>query len=336
MKKIIKALLPKSMLKLISNNSYYRNKRLKNEYKYDFKKFKKYSFVFGKERQKRHYEAELIFYYHKIEKGLALPEPRQGFGLEPIKHLIKILKKYIKNYGWDEISSTSLSALEEYYDFNKNNGLELKKLYKEIEKFKNSIPTSLDQGIGGTRSITKEEIDQSLIDFNKFAKTRYSIRDFTPGEVSDELIKEAVQISQKTPSVCNRHSWKVYSYSTEADKKKILQFQNGNRGFGHLADKVLIVTMDLRDFRGPIERNQAYIDGGMYSMSLIYALHSLGLGTCPLNLSIVNKTEKKLKQATGISDSEVFMMMIAVGHIPDNLKVAQSPRRDVDEVLTLN
>lgn len=334
MRRLIRLLLPNLILNPIRR---YRNKnRLRKEYEEDYIQFSTYSFVFGKEKTKRHYEAELIFFYHKIEKGLAMPEPKVGFGKKNVEYLVKILKSYIKKYGWDQISATSLSALEEYYVFNKENGNELKRLNKEIVKFKKTMPNHVELGIGGTKTVSKADIDRTLFDFKAFANSRYSIRDFEPGPVNDEIIKEAIEIAQKTPSVCNRHSWKVYSYGKEKDKSEILKYQNGNRGFGHLADKILIVTMDLRDFRGSIERNQAYIDGGMYSMSLIYALHSLGVGTCPLNLSIVNKTEKKLKEVTGIPDSEVFMMMIAVGHIPDKLKVAWSPRRDVDEVLTLN
>src|SRR5690625_1820490 len=333
MRRLIRLLLPNLVLNPIRR---YRNKnRLRKEYEEDYIQFSTYSFVFGKEKTKRHYAAELIFFYHKIEKGIAMPEPKVGYDKKNVEYLVKILKSYIKKYGWDQVSATSLSALEEYYVFNKENGNKLKRLNKEIVKLKKTMPNHVELGIGGTKTVFKADIEQTLVDFKSFVNSRYSIRDFAPGHVSDKVIKEAIEIAQKTPSVCNRHSWKVYSYSKEQDKLEILKFQNGNKGFGHLADKILIVTMDLRDFRGSIERNQAYIDGGMYSMSLIYALHSLGIGTCPLNLSIVNKTERKLKEVTGIPDSEVFMMMIAVGHIPEKLKVAWSPRREIDEVLTM-
>lgn len=334
--KIIKSLVPLRFKKIVADNMWIRRKRLRNEYRQDSNQYMSFSSLFSSKKDRRHDESELIFFYHKIEKGLAMPEPRIGFGKESVEYLIKILKKYIKKYGWDDISATSLSALDEYYKFNEKKGHTLKRLNKEIKKLKASVPESIRLGVGGTKTITKQSIDKTLFDFKAFAYSRYSIRDFAPGPVKDELIKEAVQIAQKTPSVCNRHSWKVYSFSKEEDKHQILKYQNGNRGFGHLADKILIVTMDLRDFRGYNERNQVYIDGGMYSMSLIYALHSLGLGTCPLNLSISNKTERELKEVTGIPDSEVFMMMIAVGHIPEKLRVAWSPRRNTEKVLNLN
>lgn len=309
--------------------------RFKKNSKQDMEKFIKYSFLFGENKEKRHYEADLIFYYHKIEKGLALPNPRVGFGKKNVEYLLKALERYVNKYGWDEVSSITLNILYEYYYFNKRNDLELSDLYRKIKNLKKTVPKKNEIGVGGVTEVNKSDIDKSNIDFKSFAYSRYSIRDFAPGAVSNDLIIEAVQIAQKTPSVCNRQSAKVYSFSKEEDKEVILQYQNGNAGFGHKASKILIVTVELKDFRGTIERNQSYIDGGMYSMSLIYALHSLGIGTCPLNLSITNDTEKKLKKAAKISDSEVLMMMIAVGHIPDNFKVASSPRRKANEVLTI-
>lgn len=330
---IIKKTLPRNLRKKLINLLQIYS--LKKEFIYDYKKYKKYSYSFREDKEKRHYESDMIFYYHKIEKGLALPEPRIGFGKENVKYLLKILKEYVKKFGWDDISSISLNTLYEYYYFNKENNLNIIELYKELEELKKTIPSDIKQGIGGTIEITKEEIENARVDFKKFAYTRYSIRNFAPGFVSPDLIKEAVEIAQKTPSVCNRQSSKVYVYSNEVDKNNILKFQNGNAGFGHLADKILIVTVDLRDFRGRHERYQAFIDGGMFSMSLIYALHSLGLGTCALNLSITNEVENNLKKAAKIPKSEVLMMMIAVGQIPEKLKVAWSPRRNIADILTI-
>jgi hypothetical protein len=72
----------------------------------------------------------------------------------------------------------------------------------------------------------------------------------------------------------------VYSVSNDTAIEQVLALQNGNRGFGHLAKRVLIVSADLHAFIGPIERNKAFVDGGMFAMSLLYALHRLELGAC--------------------------------------------------------
>jgi nitroreductase len=55
---------------------------------------------------------------------------------------------------------------------------------------------------------------------------------------------------------------------------------------------------------------------------LVYALHSLGLGTCCLNLSVEYKRDQALKQSADIPDTELIMIMIAVGNLPERLKVA--------------
>lgn len=318
----------------IAKSKLYKLIKLKSNFKQDMKKFQNYSFDYTKSKTKRHYEAELIFYYHKIEKGLALPNPRIGFGKQNIRHLITILDKYVKEYGWDDVSLISLNTLYEYYYFNEKNNLKLDSLYKQLKKLENTLHGKERLYIGGVDIVTKKEIyEKARINFKDFAYSRYSIRDFAPGDVSIDKIKEAVYIAQKTPSVCNRQSSKVYVYSDNELKKKILSYQNGNVGFGDKASIILVVTIDLKDFRGINERNQGFIDGGMYAMSLIYALHSLGLGTCALNLSITNKTERKLKRVAKIDESEIPIMMIAVGKIPEKLRVASSPRRRVEEVM---
>lgn len=336
MLKLIKKIVPLPFKKAIARTKIYRQRQLKTNFKKDMTKFKKYSFDFAENKTKRHYEAELIFYYHKIEKGLALPKPRIGFGKKHIKYLCTILEKYVKNYGWDDVSLISLDTLYEYYYFNERNNLRLDSLYKQLKKLEESLNGKERLYIGGVDVVTKKEIEEKAkINFKDFVYSRYSIRDFAPGDINLDTIKEAVYIAQKTPSVCNRQSSKVYVYRDSDLKERILKYQNGNVGFGDKASLILIVTVDLKDFRGVIERNQGYIDGGMYAMSLIYALHSQGLGTCALNLSITNETESQLKKVANIDDSEIPIMMIAVGKIPEKLRVASSPRRSVEEVMTV-
>jgi nitroreductase len=331
-KKGIIAFIPKIIRSSIKRVLNYR--QLRKNYNYDMERYFKYSFELGTQKTRRHYESDLIFYYHKIEKGLSLPKPRVGFGKHYIYHLLSILEKYNKQYGWDDVSVIALNTLYEYYYFNKKNSLEFGDIFKRLEELKPTINTNKHVSAGGVIEVTKEEVSKNIINFKEFAYSRYSIRNFAPGEVSIELLREAVQIAQKTPSVCNRQSWKVYIYSDE-NKNKVLKYQNGNLGFGEDASRILIVSCELKDFRGVKERNQSYIDGGMYAMSLIYALHSLGIGTCPLNLALNYEDDMKLKKAAKISDSEVVLMMIAIGHIPEKLKVAASPRRKVEEVMTV-
>ena len=107
----------------------------------------------------------------------------------------------------------------------------------------------------------------------------------------------------------------------------------GSRGFGECIDVVLVMTSDRRAFTTVGERNQCWVDSGMFAMSVIYALHSLGLGTCCLNWSLTSDRDQQARQVFSIDDSEAISMIIAVGHIPETLKVAASPRLPVAEVM---
>lgn len=334
MRKTIKRFIPRVLLRRLKRG--YNLIILKNNYKKDMKIYSKYSYELSKGKTKRHLETDLIFFYHKIEKGLSLPNPRIGFGQKNIEYLLKLLKKYETEYGWDSTAQATLNTLHSYYNFNKKNGLLLDELFSEIEKL-NKLSSSHDANYssrGGATLVKKTEIDEARVNFKEFSSSRYSLRNFSPGEIPMSLIREAVEIAQKTPSVCNRQSSKVYVYEGNT-KKNILKHQNGNAGFGDTADKVLLITVEIQDFRGPKERNQAYIDGGLFSMSLIYALHSLGIGSCALNLSLDHNNEQKLKNEAGVPKSEVTMMMLAIGNFPEEFYVADSPRRNIEDVLTI-
>lgn len=309
---------------------------LASNYAYDFKRFLRNSTIDAKIRTKTQMCALITMDYHRIEKGLALKNPRLGFGSEIIDRLISNLKQYCQKYGIDETVQFAINTLSAYYEFNLKQGLDNQQLYQEINTLK-SHDISYGNTLGGVMEVTKDQILAAVpTDYRAFTESRYSVRNFAPIEVDIKLIKTAIAIAQKTPSVCNRQSAKVHIYSDPKDKEKVLSFQNGNRGFGDQASKVLIVTSDLQHFISVGERNQCWIDGGMFAMSLVYALHSLGLGTCCLNWSVDFLTDRNLKKNAGISDSESIMMMIAVGHLPNKFKVAQSPRKNIDEVMILH
>jgi nitroreductase len=147
-----------------------------------------------------------------------------------------------------------------------------------------------------------------------------------------ELIKQAVSMALTTPSVCNRQAWKARVFS-DSKKNEILAMQNGNRGFTELIDTVIIVTCDLDCFTSDGERNQPWIDGGMFSMTLLLALHSVGLGTCCLNWCVGKEQDMQLRESIKLPESEVVIMIIAVGHIPEKLMVARSSRKPLEDVL---
>lgn len=152
------------------------------------------------------------------------------------------------------------------------------------------------------------------------------------GRRRDRCGGHAPRCAASSPSVCNRQPWKVRVFEG-ADVADMLKYQNGNRGFRENVPMLAVISVELAHFSGAGERNQAWIEGGIFSSSLVWVLHALGLESCMLNLSITNAAADALRTAAGIPASEVPIMMIAFGYGAEGHRVARSPRRELDSVL---
>lgn len=265
--------------------------------------------------------------YHGIEKGLSLPAPRPGFGAEKIRALLRKLDHWNAKYPPTLLTLGALESLRSYRAFNAAHDITFPWLDAWLDRQSHTtVPAQ-----GGTAPRNREEILSVTRGVGPdFFFARHSMRQFGPGEIPEADIETAVAIAQKSPSVCNRQGARVYCFSPATTA---LKWQPGNGGFGHLADKAFVVTADLTAFSTSSERNQAFVDGGLFAMSLVYGLHALGYGSCMLAWSKRPRDEQKMRTALGIPANEVIIMMIAAGHLPDTYVVAQSQRRPLSDVL---
>ena len=309
--------------------------RLHRNYAYDHKRYKRWSGLPVHEPSRINLRSLITMDYHRVEKGLSLAAPRPGFGKPTIVSLIRNLNQYLDRFGIDSHAIVATNALRAYSEFNRRHNATDESIDKQIERLEERVKHSeVCHARGGIIELSREQIQNaSTIDLTEFFASRHSIRSFSGKPVPRQLIERAVAMAQKTPSVCNRQAWRVYCFHDGDKKKAVLAHQNGNRGFGEQASWVLVVTCNLGHFVSVGERNQAWIDGGMFAMSLLYALHSLGLGACPLNWSVEKETNEALRKTAQLDEQDATIMLIAVGHLPDNLCVAQSPRKSLDEVI---
>ncbi|WP_171038445.1 nitroreductase family protein [Pseudoalteromonas sp. S3178] len=268
-------------------------------------------------------EGRICVFYHALEKGLSLANPRKGFGQEKAKELIKFTLKYVSMDDYNEsLVKTVLGVLDEYFKFNKDsindNLYELYTLHL-LKAIKHKPSSS-----SGTNFAEKSKLTFS--DYEKFSTSRRSVRKYLSTQIERCEIEECINLAKYTPSVCNRQPWKAYIYQGQENVQNVLKFQHGNKGFCDNLSSLILVTSDRTKFWHALERNQAFIDGGMYSMSIVNALHAKGLGSCCLNLSLTAFAEKKLKKELCIPNSEVPIMMIAVANYEDGAVVAASER----------
>lgn len=286
---------------------------------------------------KKKHEAIIIRMSHGLEKAFSLPSPKKSFGkINCIQFTIELTDYYTK-HGYDNLVKSSLDVLLHYKEYHINNKVDhFDDVYRIIDNLiKNILEYKIEsKKLGGITKVFKQDIESlnSGIDFKVFFHMRYSVRDFLLGiEISDDLIIKATDIALKTPSACNRQAWKVHVFKKE-NVKEILQYQNGNSGFSQSIETVLLITGLPTSFSNA-ERNQVFIDGGLFSMSLMLAFHSLSVGTCPLNTAYKVKYEKLLFRKMKITNDEVPIMMLAVGHLKDSFLVANSPRKTSADIL---
>ncbi|MBA1277430.1 nitroreductase family protein [Stutzerimonas stutzeri] len=281
--------------------------------------------------EKERLEYYLVKQCHIVEKGLALPEPRKAFGQPKIKTLIKRTREYEKLYSETHIGLMVRDTLREYLEFHADNLQELPNHF--LENMKTFIEEKSEQAKGGLKHLIKSEMVTFGGDkFRDFVKCRHSIRNFSDVPVEDANIMEALSIARHTPSVCNRQGWFAHYYSDKSKIYELLSYQNGNAGFTESIDKLLIVTGSTKAFTR-YEHNQLFIDGGLYSMNLMLALHAVGLGACPLNTCMPWLKAKQMKKVAGIALHERIIMMIAVGNLLDEFSVAQSEKYSVEKIL---
>ena len=171
-------------------------------------------------------------------------------------------------------------------------------------------------------------------DFATFSASRHSVR-HVKGKVPTENIVKAVSLACNSPSACNRQYVKVKLVEDYDKVQSLLELQNGNKGFGHLVEQLLLITVDLSAIRWLAERHDIFTNAGIFIMNLCYALHYHKIAHCMLNWSEGKVMDEELRKRITIPDQETVVLMIMLGDVPDEFMVTSSPRRTVDELFTI-
>ena len=296
-----------------------------------FLRFNSYSPFVDKSRRAFY---KIIIEAHTIEKGLSLPNPKLLFGKDKVRFVMNALSRY--DIAFSPVPAhMSLGALEAYVNFHAKAGA-TDPLLDEIAAFLKGWEAKLPKPWkGGTRDYSFN--GQPPSDLQHLMASRSSIRTLRATPLPPESIVQAIALAQLAPSQCNRQSSRVHAYQDPARIQELLALQGGSRGFAESVGNLFVVSSDICAWGGPGQRTQAYVDGAVFAMCLMFACRSMGWGACPLNLAINHKTESAIRRAGGIPDGERLIMMIAFGEpVAPQTRVAFSPRRPAAEIVTLH
>lgn len=283
-------------------------------------------------------ETRLAFDIHRLEKGLSHVSFRYGFGKGVLREIAKrmtMLEKADSAYAANPLYLQGLAAVGEYkrrhaeadYDLSGVAAMFPKHIWQQADG------TADSHMAGSFLMDTAGKRDNFSTGFVELAKHRYSVREYSAEPVSQDVLDKVYAVAMKTPSVCNRQATRVYQITNPAKVKAALDIQGGFHGYA-APPVLLLVTSDIRAFMNESERNEPFTDGGLFSMSLLYALEAYGLAACPLNAMFDLSQAQRTRKLLGIPDNEFLIMYIAVGNFPDTVPVCCSTRKAVADVVT--
>jgi len=278
--------------------------------------------------------ARLIYYSHSLEKGLSHDNIRYGFG----KNAMIGLSRAVRVYNNSRFSKTgkayknSLSVVDEYIKIHKSGHHNIKNLISLFDsEFIDDIKKNTSK-IGGFSIVKKNTYSKSR-SFKDVIENRSSVRTYSNEPVDIIKINRAIELSMKSPSVCNRQPYRVYVIKKTDIINKTLDIQAGMVGYP-LPPFLIVVTSDISCFVSLNERNQVYIDGGIFCMSLLLSMEYEGLASCPLNAMLNKKNDRKIRNILQIPERESLIMFASVGNFNECSKVAKSFRYSAEDIVT--
>ncbi|MBW3082611.1 nitroreductase family protein [Bifidobacterium phasiani] len=335
MKKIIKKIMPTSLwlilrtLKaryLLALGLHYQGKRF-------FRSYAKESSTSLSCLQTR-----TVFYAHQIEKGLSHKDFRYGFGRTALTNLsfaMKRLENVVPDARQNDNSyRVALATIHEYiqrhrqakYDLTNIKCIFTPEIWCEAEQYEGTQ--------GGSYAIdVAVKKDNKFKTFKQLAESRHAVREYSEEPVTVSQIHEAVNLARTAPSVCNRQPARVHVTFDSRIITEALNIQGGFRGYA-TPPALILVTADNQAFLYPSERNEGFVDGGLFAMQLLMSLESVGLAACPLNTMMDGKSEQATRALMHVPDTEFLVMYIAVGHFPNTINLCRSTRLPVNAIMS--
>ena len=286
-------------------------------------------------------ETRLAFDVHRLEKGLSHTQFRYGFGkgvLGEISGRMVLLEQADAHYAENPLYRQGLSVLHEYQQRHIENKYDLTDIAsmfpKHIWQSAMDYEPDASSSAGSVVMDASSKADNLSKGFVQLAQNRYSVREYSSEPVSQKTLNSVYEVSMKTPSVCNRQATRIYQISDPEKIKRTLKIQGGLNGYS-MPPVLLLITSDIRAFMMSAERNEPFVDGGLFSMSLLYALEAYGLAACPLNAMFNLSQDKATRKLLNLPDNELPIMYIAVGNFPDRVPVCRSVRRKPKDIVTI-
>lgn len=295
----------------------------------DMINYYRYSNVFS-DKSFEKIESDIIMNYHSIEKGFLYDNKREGFSKLKVVTLIAQLKRMsdLHIITMNSQIRAAINILLKYYQYHQDEKLDISNFFSE-DNYSWLRTLIEEEDFQPVYHISKSNFySYTSNSFDRFSYSRKSIRDFSTEVVSNDLIQKAISLANNAPSVCNRQSCKNYVIQKKETIDNILKLQGGFTGHEKNVSRLIVLVSNKNYFFSIGERNQLYIDGGIYLMNLLYALHFFNIGACPANWGKCVKEDKLIRKIIDLPFNEQIICIIPIGIANDEIVYTHSQRRE--------
>ncbi|SDF44635.1 Nitroreductase [Bacteroidales bacterium KHT7] len=273
---------------------------------------------------KSNLERQILLLSHALEKGMTFKEKKTGWGKEKCMTLCNYTEQYLTNNAiLSDVLIYSINIINNYKNDPKasKDSVLLSRISGITNKYKNVICCTPSVKIVEKPHLFENE---AILDF---FNSRYSVRNFSDKEVTNEEIQQAVSFAKCTPTACNRQSSRVYVFKNKETINKILDNQLGNQGWCDKAGAIVVLTGVQSYFSGGYERNQVFIDGGLFAMNLVYGFHLQHIATCFKMYVRSPKLDENFRNICGIPGNEQPIVLILCGHYCEEVTLSTASKR---------
>lgn len=141
---------------------------------------------------------------------------------------------------------------------------------------------------------------------------RRSIRTFRPGEISDEVIQQILEVAMAAPSAVGKDPWRFVVVRNRSTLLRLTQALPHGQMLA-TASLGMVVCGDLEVAH---DRQLSYLlqDCSAAMENLLLAVHYLGLGACWLGVHPREERVQAIKQILGLPASVIPVAGVAIGY----------------------
>ena len=259
-------------------------------------------------------DANIMLVMHALEKGMSFSRSAgsREFGGAKAISLVNYLLEHEKKYEIDAQFVTAVNILAAYLQ--DRNSTKDKNQRDKISKFIECHHDLITPNKGGVKKVSKPTNSLTFDDVKSFYVSRSSVREYSAEPITDSEINKAKEIASLSPSACNRQASRVYSIKDRNIIKILIDNQLGDQGWCNNAETLFVITNKASYFGNIYERNEPYIDGGMFAMNFMMGLHAQGIASCYKMYIREPSKDAEFRNIAGISNNEIPIILILAGH----------------------